>query len=128
MQKAVTIGIAVAIAIVVATAATPVAHGSRSATPSEVRAILRAVRVAQLACGGCTWSVSHVRVSTVDRHFAIAKETGKSNGQPLQGATALLWHGVSNWAVISEGSDLGIGCGFVRAAVRKDLFGTSACP
>jgi hypothetical protein len=124
--KAATISVAVAITFV--TAATPAAQGSRSATPLEARAILRAVQVYQLACRGCTWRVSHVRISTVDRHFAIADERGTRGGQPLQGARVLLWHGVSMWAVISEGSDPGIGCGFVRAAVRKDLFGTSWCP
>ena len=59
---------------------------------------------------------------------AVAAERGSRNGQPLQGAQVLLWRGITKWAVIDEGSDVGIGCGFVNARVRKDLFKTTLCP
>lgn len=104
------------------------ASGSRAPTRTEIAGIQQAVKVHNLACSGCTWRATHVRVSTVDRHFAVADEVGRRNGQPLQGAKVLLWHGISKWAVIDEGSDVGIGCGFVSAKVRKDLFKTTLCP
>jgi hypothetical protein len=109
-------------------AASGPALGSRSPSKSEIKGITAAVSVFHLDCQGCTWKVAHVRVSTVDPHFAVADEVGRRNGQPLQGARALVWHGVSKWAVITDGSDVGIGCGYVKAVVRADLFGTSACP
>ena len=43
--------------------------------------------------------------------------------QPID---VLLWHGVSEWAVITWGTEY-LGCGLVRSAVRKDLFGTATC-
>ena len=104
------------------------ASGSRAPTHKEVVGIQQAVKVHNGACSGCTWRATHVRVSTVDRHFAVADEVGRRNGQPLQGAKVLLWHGISKWAVIDEGSDVGIGCGFVNAKVRRDLFKTAYCP
>ncbi len=104
------------------------ALASRAPTRTELAAIQRAVNVYHLSCSGCTWRATNVRVSTVDRHFAAADERGSRNGQPLQGAQALLWRGISKWAVIDEGSDVGIGCGLVNARVRKDLFKTTMCP
>ena len=100
---------------------------SRAPTRTELAGIQRAVKVHNLACEGCIWRATRIRVSTVDRHFAVAAERGRLHGQPLQGAEVLLWHGISKWAVIDEGSDIGIGCGFVNAKVRKDLFGTAQC-
>jgi len=104
------------------------ALASRAPTRGELAAIQRAVRIYHLSCSGCTWRATKVRVSTVDRHFAVAAERGSRNGQPLQGAQVLLWRGITKWAVIDEGSDVGIGCGFVNARVRKDLFKTTLCP
>ena len=111
----------------VVSAATPAA-ASRVPTRAELAGIQRAVRIYHYSCSGCTWRATRVRISTVDRHFAVAAERGRRNGQPLQGAEVLLWRGISKWAVIDEGSDVGIGCGFVNAKVRKDLFGTALCP
>jgi len=34
----------------------------------------------------------------------------------------------TKWAVIDEGSEVGTGCGFISAKVRKDLFNTTLCP
>jgi hypothetical protein len=121
------------IALLAAVAAAAVCSGggalaSRAPTRTELAAIQRAVKIYNLSCSGCTWRATKVRVSTVDRHFAVAAERGSRNGQPLQGAQVLLWRGISKWAVIDEGSDVGIGCGFVNARVRKDLFKTAYCP
>jgi hypothetical protein len=118
----------IGVVAIVAGVASHLGHASRGASKVEIKAIGAAVAGAHVDCRGCTWKVAHVRVSTVDAHFAVADEVGRRNGQPIQGAKALLWHGVSKWAVISEGSDVGIGCGYVNAAVRKDLFATSICP
>jgi hypothetical protein len=104
------------------------ALASRAPKRAELAAIQRAVRIYHLSCSGCTWRATRVRVSTVDRHFAVADERGSRNGQPLQGAQVLLWRGITKWAVIAEGSDVGIGCGFVNARVRKDLFKSALCP
>jgi hypothetical protein len=101
---------------------------SRAPTRTELVAIQRAVQIYHLSCAGCSWRVTAVRVSTVDSHFAVAAERGRRNGKPLQGGQALLWRGVSKWAVIDEGSDVGIGCGYVSARIRKDLFRTAICP
>jgi len=94
-----------------------------------VRGIQRAASVYfVLECGTCRWVVGQVRVSTVDPHFATAVLRPRTaKGAPLQGADLLLWHGTVRWAVISYGSDPGTGCGYVRSAVRKELFGTAAC-
>src|SRR5919204_427022 len=69
--------------------------------------------------------VTRVRVSTVDGRFAAAHLTTsrKLIDQPID---VLLWHGVSSWAVITWGTEY-LGCGLVRPAVRKDLFGPSKC-
>jgi hypothetical protein len=69
--------------------------------------------------------VTRVRVSTVDGRFAAAHLTTSSKliDQPID---VLLWHGVSEWAVITWGTEY-LGCGLVRPAVRKDLFRTGAC-
>ena len=69
--------------------------------------------------------VTRVRVSTVDGRFAAAHLTtsNKLIDQPID---VLLWHGVSEWAVITWGTEY-LGCGLVRSAVRKDLFGTATC-
>jgi len=101
---------------------------SRAPTRTELAAIRRAVKTYHLSCSGCRWRATNVRVSTVDRHFAVAAERASRNGRPLQGGEALLWRGTRKWAVIDEGSDVGIGCGFVNAKVSKDLFGTAYCP
>jgi hypothetical protein len=69
--------------------------------------------------------VTRVRISTVDGRFAAAhlSTSNKLIDQPID---VLLWHGVSEWAVITWGTEY-LGCGLVRAAVRKDLFGTATC-
>jgi hypothetical protein len=69
--------------------------------------------------------VTRVRVSTVDGRFAAAHLTTsrKLIDQPID---VLLWHGVTSWAVITWGTEY-LGCGLVKPAVRKDLFGPAAC-
>ena len=126
MKRARPVAVLAVVAVAMCTVSSAV--GTRAATRRERAAIQRAVQVYHLSCSGCTWRVTGVRVSTVDSHFAVATERGRRNGKPLQGGLALLWRGVSKWAVIDEGSDVGIGCGYVSAKVRKDLFRTAVCP
>jgi hypothetical protein len=67
--------------------------------------------------------------SRLDRRSSFrGRSRARFTQRPLQGGEALLWRGTRKWAVIDEGSDVGLGCGFVSAKVRKDLFKTAYCP
>jgi hypothetical protein len=70
------------------------------------------------------YRVVNIRVSTVDPSFATAEIKPLSKLQ--QGADAVLSRGTKRCAVIDLGTDF-LGCNFLTAAVRKDLFGTTLC-
>jgi len=120
--------LAACVTLAVAATLATTASAVRKPTEPESRAIEEAVQIT-FGCSGCRWRASDVRVSTADRRFAAARARGTRNGNPLQGATVLLWRGLSKWAVISYASDHGeLGCGYVTRAVRRDLFGPYVLP
>jgi len=99
---------------------------ARPPTTSEAAAIRDAIaHDARTCCGRGKYRVVDIRVSSVNRSFATA--TVQPLGKAYQGAYALLWRGTKRWAVIDAGTDF-LGCNFITAAVRKDIFGTALCP
>jgi hypothetical protein len=102
------------------------ATASRPPTSSEAAGIRYAIaHDARTCCGRGRYRVVDIRVSSVNRSFASA--TVQPLGKAHQGAYALLWRGTKRWAVIDAGTDF-LGCDFVTAGVRKDLFGSPICP
>jgi hypothetical protein len=104
------------------------ADASRRPTAAEEKRISDAVSRYFSWCSRCRFRATRIKVSSADPRFATAFARATRARQPLQGAQVLLWRGTKRWAVIDYGSDLGIGCDFVSAAVRKDLFGSANCP
>jgi hypothetical protein len=113
------------VATALASMAAPVS-ASRVPSPSEASGIRYAIaHDPRTCCGRGRYRVVHIRVSSVDRSFATA--TVDPSSKAYQGADVLLWRGTKRWAVIDAGTDF-LGCDYVTAAVRKDLFGTTVCP
>ena len=115
--------------VVVSLFALPAAQAARSPTAAEKLKIDAAAHVFGAIyyrpSNPAKIFVTRVRVSTVDGRFAAAhlSTSRKLIDQPID---VLLWHGVSSWAVITWGTEY-LGCGLVRPAVRKDLFGPAKC-
>ena len=102
------------------------ASADRSPSPSEAAGIRYAVaHDARTCCGRGQYRVVDIRVSLVNGAFATA--TVQPLSKTHQGAYALFWRGTKRWAVIDAGTDF-LGCDYVTAAVRKDLFGSAICP
>jgi len=109
--------------LLVAGAGTAIA--ARSPTPSEAAGIRYAIaHDARTCCRIGKYRVVDIRVSTVDRSFATG--TIQPLSKTYQGAYALLWRGTRRWAVIDVGTDF-LGCNYISAPVRKDLFGSAIC-
>lgn len=105
------------------------AAAARKPTATEVTAIRFALaHDARTCCARPESRVTGIVVSTADPQFSTAEvQRLDKSGRVLGVTDALLWRGTKRWAVIDAGSDA-IGCGFVSAKVRRDLFGTALCP
>ena len=98
------------------------ALASRPAHPGEKRAIARAVKSSPDTQGvRGKFDVVHVRISTVDAHWARASLRPKRRYRnQLETATAALHRGHGHWSVRSLGT-ADVGCAIHPAAVRRDL-------
>ena len=98
------------------------AFASRPAHPSESRAIARAIRSSPDTRGvRGKFDVMRVRISTVDRHWAVASvEPKKPYRHQLDGATAVVHLAHSRWSVRTLGTS-DVGCVVHSLAVRRDL-------
>lgn len=71
--------------------------------------------------------LSHIAVSTVDRHFAVAAvQRLTSAGRVEDAPLVVFWRGRSRWAVLDVASQF-VGCGLLDPAVIDDLLGAHAC-
>ena len=98
------------------------AFASRPAHPGEKRAIARAAKRSPDTQGvRGKFDVVHVRISTVDRHWARAGLRPKRRFRDqFDTATAALRLARGRWTLRSLGT-ADVGCAIDRAAVRRDL-------
>ena len=98
------------------------AVASRPAHPDEKRAIARAAKRSPDTQGvRGKFDVVHVRISTVDRHWARASLRPKRPFRhQFDTATAALHLADGHWRLRSLGT-ADVGCAIHRAAVRRDL-------
>jgi len=126
VRRSRTIAPALAASLLLAVPAADAARGPRASEGLKIRADAHVfAAIYYRPTNPARIDVTRVRISTVDGRFAAAhlSTSNKLIDQPID---VLLWHGVSEWAVITWGTEY-LGCGLVRAAVRKDLFGTATC-
>jgi hypothetical protein len=131
--------VAIALAITVfALLPSASALASKSATPSQTRALTRAIRTTAVAgidkIPTNRYRVSRVRISTVSKAWATASllptKLSKDTFQSSY-VVAVNLAGTSSWAVVDVGS-AEVGCGVAPDSVLADLLGLKAgeqpCP